>query len=172
MLLDPATKNYYDAGLVLGAAVWDLAATLAVPLMTVAALVLVYLPSYALTGHPDSRAVLRLVFLAGASAVALVAAPRGDLLPPDPPSESRTGDRRDRRSDPRGPASVVSDGRRRVHEDGPRQLAFSSGGWLGPSPMTATAVVVVGSPVAVGDRGKPAQHEATAGPTDVDPAVA
>lgn len=80
MVLDPATKSYYDAGLVLGAAVWDLAAPElvgwdvaggAVPVMTVAAVALVYLPSLVVSTHPTVRAVLSLVFLAAAPIVVL-----------------------------------------------------------------------------------------------------
>ena len=73
MLLDPATKTYYESSLVLAAAVWDLtAAASVVPLLTAAAVVLVYLPAYAVPAVPDLRAALRLLYLAGAPVWVLV----------------------------------------------------------------------------------------------------
>ena len=57
MLLDPAVKPYYDAGLLLGALLFDLGAL--VPIATIVALVGVALPSLLLTADPTARGVLR-----------------------------------------------------------------------------------------------------------------
>lgn len=72
MLLDPATKTYYESSLVLAAAVWDLTAVSAFPLATAAAVGLVYLPAYAVPGLPGLRAALRLTYLAAAPAWVLL----------------------------------------------------------------------------------------------------
>ena len=72
MLLDPATKTYYDASLVLAAAVWDLTALSAFPLVTAAAVAVVYLPAYLFPGVPGLRAALRLAYLAAAPAWVLL----------------------------------------------------------------------------------------------------
>jgi hypothetical protein len=66
MLLDPATKTYYDSSLVLAAAAWDLTAAAAFPLATAGAVALVYLPAYLFPGVPDLRAALRLAYLTAA----------------------------------------------------------------------------------------------------------
>jgi hypothetical protein len=64
LLLDPGTKNYYDAGLVVGAGLFDLALSYSiVPLATIATFVLVYLPSYALADLPTVRGLLRSIVL-------------------------------------------------------------------------------------------------------------
>ena len=74
LLLDPGTKNYYDTGLVVASAVYDLVAVAGlIPWMTVAALIMVYVPSYALSHLPTERAVLRLAFFVLAPVVALAA---------------------------------------------------------------------------------------------------
>ena len=74
MALDPATKNYYDAGLTLAAAVFDAVAASAVPWLTLAAVGMVYLPSYLLGSLPIERALLRGVFLLGAPVLLLAGA--------------------------------------------------------------------------------------------------
>jgi dolichol-phosphate mannosyltransferase len=72
LLLDPATKTYYDAGLIVAAAVFDVMVLGGiVPWLTVLAFVLFYLPGIALTTEPDLRAALRAVFLLGAAAAAI-----------------------------------------------------------------------------------------------------
>jgi len=64
MLLDPGTKTYYDAGLVLGAVVFDLAARQGRwPWATVLSMTLVLLPSYILLHEPTLRGLLRAVGL-------------------------------------------------------------------------------------------------------------
>ncbi|RFA12998.1 hypothetical protein B7R21_09130 [Subtercola boreus] len=64
MLLDPATKNYYDVGLVIGAGIFDISLALTVvPWLSIAAVLLVYLPSYALMGLTTERSILRTVVL-------------------------------------------------------------------------------------------------------------
>ena len=64
LLLDPGTKNYYDAGLLVGTAVFDIAATAGiVPILTITAIALVYLPSYALAAEPSARGIVRTVGL-------------------------------------------------------------------------------------------------------------
>ncbi|MCU1526818.1 MAG: hypothetical protein JWP75_581 [Frondihabitans sp.] len=71
LLLDPATKNYYDAALVIGAGIADLAAsTAAVPVLTLIAVALVYIPSYGLNGFPEERAIIRTVALLALAALA------------------------------------------------------------------------------------------------------
>jgi hypothetical protein len=73
LLLDPATKNYYDAGLVIGAGIFDVVlASGLVPLMTIVATVFVYLPSYLLAGAPMERGVTRTVALLALLAGAFV----------------------------------------------------------------------------------------------------
>ncbi|HEV7624172.1 MAG TPA: hypothetical protein VGO26_08555 [Amnibacterium sp.] len=61
LLLDPAVKPYYDAGIVLGAAMADLYAVL--PIATLIATLGVALPSLLLAGDPSVRGVLRTVAL-------------------------------------------------------------------------------------------------------------
>lgn len=79
MLLDPATKNYYDSGLLAASSLYDLAATeTLVPLMSLTAAALVWLPSYAMSALPVERGVLRLGFLVVAPWLA-VGAPRIQL---------------------------------------------------------------------------------------------
>jgi hypothetical protein len=64
LLLDPAAKNYYDAGLLLAAGIFDLTATLSIiPYATLAAALLVYLPSYALQGSPAVQGAVRTLAL-------------------------------------------------------------------------------------------------------------
>jgi len=66
LLLDPATKNYYDAGLVTGTAVYDLALLAgAVPWLTIGTCLFFWLPSYALVSQPHDRALLRAGVLLG-----------------------------------------------------------------------------------------------------------
>ncbi len=73
MLLDPVAKNYYDSGLVLGAAVFDIVtATGVLPLMTLVAVVTVYLPSYLLDAEPVPRAIIRTLALLALLIVAYV----------------------------------------------------------------------------------------------------
>lgn len=64
LLLDPGTKNYYDAGVVLGAALFDVTIgrhrwTRA----TIITMLLIYLPSYLLMNQPELRGWLRAVGL-------------------------------------------------------------------------------------------------------------
>jgi len=67
MLLDPAIKSYYDAGLVIGAGICDLLLTGSIlPWITLGALTMVYAPSYLLYSWPTAQAVLRLLYLATA----------------------------------------------------------------------------------------------------------
>lgn len=87
MLLDPATKTYYDSGLVLAAAVFDLTATTTFPLAAAGAVALVYLPSSLFPGVPDVRAAFRLAYLAGAPAWVLLSRghrPSRTVRAPDP----------------------------------------------------------------------------------------
>jgi len=108
MLLDPATKTYYDASLVLAAAVWDLTAVSAFPLMTPAAVALVYLPAYAVPGVPDLRAALRLAYLAAAPAwVLLIRHVRR------PATEAPDGSPRRTTDGPSAPGQKRADTRRR-----------------------------------------------------------
>lgn len=73
LLLDPATKNYYDVGLAVGAGIFDALLTTGVlPLMTITSVALVYLPSYVLLGAPVERGVTRTVALVGLVVAALV----------------------------------------------------------------------------------------------------
>lgn len=101
LLLDPATKSYYEAGLVVATAVYDLALLCPVPWLTLAALLTVYLPNTAATVVPgDSsllRAVLRAAFVVVAPLVALLRpVPATTVALPFPPQEtlSRTIDGR------------------------------------------------------------------------------
>jgi hypothetical protein len=76
MLLDPATKNYYESGLLAGTALYDLAAAdTLIPLTSLAAVVLVWLPSYVMTSLPVERSVLRLAFLAVTPCLVLLGRP-------------------------------------------------------------------------------------------------
>lgn len=60
MLLDPGVKNYYDAGLLMGAVTFDvMLSARRIPWMTLVGTVLVYLPSYLLSSSPFARSVLR-----------------------------------------------------------------------------------------------------------------
>jgi hypothetical protein len=71
LLLDPGTKNYYDAGLILGAGVFDLSLSLTLlPYAAMAAFALVYVPSYALGGVPEVRGPIRTAALIGLLAAA------------------------------------------------------------------------------------------------------
>lgn len=85
LLLDPGTKNYYDSGLLVATGVFDVAAVTALPWATLAAALFVYLPSYALVGLPEERAVLRTVLLFGLLVVG--------FLRTTPSSMSPTGSR-------------------------------------------------------------------------------
>jgi hypothetical protein len=76
LLLDPATKNYYDSGLVVATALFDVIAVGTVPRLTIAAVVLVYLPSYAMYSEPGIRGVLRTVGLLAIVVMAGVIRPR------------------------------------------------------------------------------------------------
>lgn len=76
LLLDPATKNYYDVGIVAGAGILDIALTLWVlPWLTIGVFVLVYLPSYALADDSLVRSALRTVALVAVVVVAFVVPP-------------------------------------------------------------------------------------------------
>jgi hypothetical protein len=69
--LDAGTKNYYDAGLILGAGVFDLSLSLTLlPYAAMAAFALVYVPSYALGGVPEVRGPIRTAALIGLLAAA------------------------------------------------------------------------------------------------------
>jgi hypothetical protein len=86
LLLDPATQPYYDSGLLIGAVVFDLAtASTSRPRRSGAAtaivVLLVYLPSYLITGMPDARGVLRTAGLVALLALAVVLRPRPRHLP-------------------------------------------------------------------------------------------
>jgi hypothetical protein len=76
MLLDPGTKNYYDAGLIVATALYDLVAAGSIPWLTLAALTAIYIPSYALASLPDERGALRLVFLLSAPVILLLRSAR------------------------------------------------------------------------------------------------
>lgn len=85
MLLDPVAKNYYDSGLALAAAVFDVTTTVGLlPIATLVAFVAVYLPSYLLEGDAVARGTIRTVALLALLVAAWVRRPRGgdvDLLP-------------------------------------------------------------------------------------------
>lgn len=73
LLLDPGTKNYYDTGLLVGAGVLDVALSrIRVPLASIGAFVLVYLPSHLLQHEPAARGVIRTVALVVLIGIALV----------------------------------------------------------------------------------------------------
>ena len=73
MLLDPATKTYYEAGLMVGTAVFDLAlAVSAYPVVTLLAFVAVYLPDYAFAHAPMVRGLERTAALLALIAVGLL----------------------------------------------------------------------------------------------------
>ncbi|MCW2526977.1 MAG: hypothetical protein JWM76_1837 [Pseudonocardiales bacterium] len=73
LLLDPGTKNYYDAGLATGAVIFDLSLTTSlIPWLTLTTAALFWLPSYLLSEHPTERAWLRAVVLVGFLVVAFV----------------------------------------------------------------------------------------------------
>lgn len=77
LLLDPATKNYYEAGLLLAAGIFDLTAAVTyIPLATLAATALVYAPSYLLTGATEVRGVVRTLALLGLAVLAMTAPTR------------------------------------------------------------------------------------------------
>ncbi|MGN6743439.1 MAG: glycosyltransferase 87 family protein [Amnibacterium sp.] len=75
MLLDPAVKPYYDAGLVLGAAAFDLVA--AVPVATLIATLAVAVPSLVLAGDPAVRGPLRAVALVALVLLGMLVPQRG-----------------------------------------------------------------------------------------------
>lgn len=53
MLLDPANKNYYTGGLLLGTVLFDIAlASALIPWSTICGFIMVYVPSYTFAGHP------------------------------------------------------------------------------------------------------------------------
>ena len=95
MLLDPTTHNYYDVGIIIGAAIFDIVVTRkVVPLATVGVLGLIYLPSYALVEYPDVRGVGRTIALV---AIILIGFARAPLIPAG--AEPRPGlDRSGRRA--------------------------------------------------------------------------
>jgi hypothetical protein len=77
LLLDPGAKNYYDAGLVAGSALYDAAlVVVGVPWVTLAVLAMSWLPSYVLTSAPHWRGALRAVLFVGLIVIGL----GGDLL--------------------------------------------------------------------------------------------
>ena len=83
MLLDPATKTYYEAGLMVGTAVFDLAwAVSAFPIVTVSAFVAVYLPDYAIANAPMVRGMERTTALLASIAVGLLL-PHHPIRDPD-----------------------------------------------------------------------------------------
>lgn len=86
LLLDPGVKNYYDAGLLVGTALFDVVISLtSIPWMTVAAAVFVYLPSYVLVNLPPARGIVRTVALVSFLFLVL-------LLPPNRrPATTATG---------------------------------------------------------------------------------
>lgn len=95
LLLDPATKNYYDAGLLVASGVFDLMSTVSIiPLATLAATALVYTPPYLLQGLPGTQGVLRTVAFLGLAVLAIAA--------PAPATISHS------RSDRSGPSAGVS----------------------------------------------------------------
>ena len=96
LLLDPGTKNYYDAGLLVGAGVLDVALSrIRVPVASIIAFTLVYLPSHLLQHDPPVRGVIRTVALLALIGIALVwPSRRQDPLDPDlreAPSPSARG---------------------------------------------------------------------------------
>ena len=73
LLLDPGTKNYYDAGLLVAVAIFDVVTSVTViPWATIVAAVLVYLPSYYLVHVPPARGVVRTVALVALLVAAFV----------------------------------------------------------------------------------------------------
>lgn len=96
LLLDPGTKNYYDAGLLVGAGVLDVALSrIRVPVASIIAFTLVYLPSHLLQHDPPIRGVIRTVALLAVIGIALVwPSRRQNPLDPDlrkAPSTSALG---------------------------------------------------------------------------------
>ena len=88
LLLDPGTKNYYDAGLMLAAGMFDVGVTATlVPFATLAAAALIYAPPYLLTGAPTLNAVLRTGTLLALTAAALLM-PRNPLARTPPPKRA------------------------------------------------------------------------------------
>jgi hypothetical protein len=72
LLLDPATKLYYDAGLVVGTALCDLVLFAGpIPWLTIAVFGLFYLPSFPLNSLPTQYGWLRTAVLLGLGATAL-----------------------------------------------------------------------------------------------------
>lgn len=64
MLLDPANKNYYTGGLLLGTLLFDVAiASALIPWSTICGFVLVYVPSYAFSGFPHVQGLLTAIGL-------------------------------------------------------------------------------------------------------------
>lgn len=76
LLLDPGTKNYYDAGLLVGTAICDLALLAGpIPWLTLSAFAAFYLPSFLLRGAPGEHGLIRTAYLLLVIGAAL-------LLPP------------------------------------------------------------------------------------------
>ena len=104
MLIDPVAKNYYDSGLVLAASVFDIiTATGVLPLMTLIAVVAVYLPSYLLASEPAPRAIIRTIALLTLLAVSFLRRP--GLEAPTRDTWAR------RRSLSRGPTAEMNESR-------------------------------------------------------------
>ncbi len=82
LLLDPATKNYYDAGLTVGTAVFDVAAGVGLlPIVTIGSILLVYVPSYALATQPETRGIVRTIGLVLILATTFLAPMRSNSAP-------------------------------------------------------------------------------------------
>ncbi len=97
LLLDPGTKNYYDAGLVVGTALFDLITAVgALPFATMAAMLLVYLPSHVLVGLANVRGIIRTIALVGLLAAVVVVPAltrRAPVAAPRRPSSPAQGER-------------------------------------------------------------------------------
>ena len=82
MLFDPATKTYYEAGLVVGTAVFDIALAVSVyPIASLAAMLTVYLPAVVVPEEPTVRGLLRTAGLTALICVGLAIPRRPDRMP-------------------------------------------------------------------------------------------
>ena len=95
LLLDPAIKSYYDAGLLAGAALCDLVLFAGrIPWLSISAVVAFYLPAYLLQSDPHAYGLLRTAYLV-AVVVIVVACPDRLFRGPGPrPSDGSTLPRR------------------------------------------------------------------------------
>ncbi|MGE5134905.1 MAG: hypothetical protein ACM32E_18610 [Gemmatimonadota bacterium] len=112
LLLDPSIKSYYDAGLLTGAVLCDLAVPgRRGPLLALSAVAVFYLPMFALQGAPTLYAALRTAYLIALIWLAVLRRPGpagGGAVRPGP-------------SEPKGRAAVWTDERRATKERGARR---------------------------------------------------